>query len=94
MVFSIIESYGDCTNKYNISLSKEYTVGEFIDTILKERTDEWGSMEILSASVCSYCSYYKGNLTNKKFAPDVLSKNIRKVVGHGGWTRMDYIIYI
>lgn len=92
MRFCMLESYGDCTSSYSIYLDKEYTVGEFISTVLKERSNEWGNIQIFNTDSC--CTYSKGKINNNSFAPDILSKDIKKVTGHGGWTLMDYIIYV
>lgn len=91
MIFHMIESYGDCTSSYNITLDKNYTVEEFINIILKDRPNEWGSIEVSNIDVCRYS---QGKLLNENFSSDILHKNIKKVVSHGGWTLMDYIIYL
>ena len=36
----------DCTCGYNIELDKEYTLKEFIGTVLKEKSNEWGEFVI------------------------------------------------
>lgn len=49
MNFILCASSTDCTDSYHISFDKdeEYTVGEFIGKILKERGQrEWGKFEI------------------------------------------------
>lgn len=84
-------TYGDCTNSYSIHLDKEYTVDEFINTILKKRPNEWGYIKI--PSICKI-SYSNGNLTDGEFPYEILSKNIKNVDSHGGWSNMDYTIYI
>lgn len=91
MRFYIINSYGDCTSSYGINLDKEYTVGEFIDTIFKERSDEWGSIDIVNHYARSY---NKGKFSYNGFEEDMLNKKIKKVTAHGGWTYMEYNIYI
>ncbi len=91
MRFCMLESHGDCTSSYSISLDKEYTVGEFIDTVLKEKSDEWGDIEVVNEGSHSYS---KGRLSYGNFPLEILSKNIKKAMSHGGWTNMDYLIYI
>lgn len=91
MIFKMGESYGDCTSSYYVYLDKEYTLGEFIDTIFKERPNEWGYINVLNIGKCAYS---QGNLKDSEFKPEVLSKNIKSVEGCGGWSMMDYVIYI
>lgn len=91
MRFDMLHSYGDCTSSYNIVLDKSYTVEEFINTIFNERNNEWGTIDIFS----HYSrAYNKGKFTYNTFEQCLLDKKIKKVTGHGGWTNMDYVIYI
>ena len=87
---------GDCTMRYGIELDKEYTVKEFIDTILKEKSNEWGGIEIMtgnnSFSEVSY-RYNYGKLSgciDEKYS----GKKIVGAAASGGWSKMDYIIRV
>lgn len=90
---------GDCTCAYRVELDRKYTVGEFIETVLTERSGEWGYIGIrvteggfserVFGNPC--CEYKWGKLLStlpKKY----LKKKITEVTGDGGWSRMDYLI--
>ena len=52
-MFRLIQSTpvsGDCTCGYNVKLDREYTVKDFIDTVLSERAGEWGYISIYDQS--------------------------------------------
>ena len=90
-------SNGDCTSNYNISLDKEYTVKEFIDTVLIEKKNEWGFFKILTDNnlidgVASYEYKYGklvGNINEKYLNNKIIGANCS-----GGWSAMDYFIRI
>lgn len=101
-MFSFIENgdvRGDCTRAYRIKLDRQYTVEEFIETVLTKRSGEWGYIGIrvteggfserVFGNPC--CEYKWGKLLStlpKKY----LNKKIIEVTGDGGWSRMDYLI--
>ncbi len=88
---------GDCTASYFVDLDKEYTVSEFIKTVLT-RNDEWGYIKIHQRPPVSYfdypkCEYRYGKLLSK--LPDkYMDKTIKLVEGDGGWSAMDYVLYL
>lgn len=88
---------GDCTANYFVDLDKEYTVSEFIKTVLT-RTDEWGRISIYQRPPALYiyypvCEYKHGELLSK-LPDEYINKTIKLVEGDGGWTRMDYLLYL
>lgn len=86
---------GDCCAGYRIDLDKEYTVESFINTVLSERTNEWGDIGIRSkgkAYGIPQCCYRYGKIATNSLPKEVLSKGISNVSASGGWTRMDYIL--
>lgn len=93
---------GDCTCRYKIILDKEYTVKEFIETVLKEKSGEWGYFGIyndkgdFSAKVFGEpcCEYRYGKLSTSPLPDEYLDKKIIKVTGDGGWSRMDYLFWV
>lgn len=90
MTFFITDTLGDC-NIYEVDLEgKEYTVGKFVEEILAEYPDEWGNIEIKDIDVVIYRD---GKLISR-FNNEILNKKIQQVVAQGGWSRMDYIIYL
>lgn len=97
------EMGGDCTRSYDIELDKEYTVGEFIKTILENRSNEWGTISIYCKCPefeyphVNYvdrpkCEYKQGKILNSSFQPEHLEFKVKNVVAHGGWSLMDYTI--
>lgn len=98
MNFILRASFTDCTNSYVISFDKgeEYTIGEFISKILKERGQkEWGKFEI-NNSIYSI-GYRFGNLTstdNPMLDDNILSIPIKDVYCNGGWSNMNYNIHV
>ena len=103
-VFKLIQSTpvsGDCTCGYKVLLDKEYTVQEFVDTVLTEKNKEWGYIGIYDPSDFigrtsgSPCIEYRyGEIKSEKFRNGILSQIILSVSASGGWSRMDYVLHI
>lgn len=93
MKFIIIaDSFGDCTSTYEVNLEgKEYTVEEFIQMIFTERPNEWGNIEVYGIDVINYRG---GEIVSQRFNNDLLNKPVKRVTACGGWSRMDYTIYL
>lgn len=88
--------YGDCTCDYDIKLDKEYTVAEFVKTVLENKPDEWGYIGIWRSKTIfgdPTCRYDYGKLRST-LPDDILDKKIRSVDASGGWTRMDYLLVL
>ncbi len=86
---------GDCICGYRLELDKEYTVASFIETVLKERSNEWGYIGIDKKGAWlgePNCEYRRGKLMTKQLDEEYLNKKILEVRADGGWSRMDYII--
>ena len=87
---------GDCTCSYNVSLDKEYTVNEFIETVLKEKKNEWGYINIFFSDYYDrykICEYKYGeiiSIANEEY----LNKKVIGVTASGGYSRMDYELLI
>ena len=79
---------GDCTCGFEVTLDKEYTVIEFINTILSERKKEWGYFIVNEITV----EYRHGELLDIPFNDEILQSKMNNVSAWGGWTRMDYRI--
>lgn len=82
----------DCTCGYSVELDKEYTVREFVDTVLRERSNEWGNFYIGDKSpIFNNPEYrYRYGKLLKEIPVDILDMRIASVDASGGWTRMDY----
>lgn len=91
MMFLITDSFSDCTNIYDVSLEgRTYTIGEFIQEIFSKRSNEWGIIEIKDVDTINY----RDGETIPRLDNEILDKKVRKVIAHGGWSRMDYTIYL
>lgn len=87
---------GDCTCGYDVEMDKEYTVGEFINDILADKKKEWGSFYIYTGpSVFKYVGfgYHYGEL-RVPICNEILEKKIEKVSARGGFSNMNYEIYL
>lgn len=92
----------DCTATYDVILDREYTVGEFIFTVLSS-IDEWGCIMIgddpSETPIETYLSgkkryeYRHGKILSD-VPEDLLNKKVDCAKADGGWTRMDYFIFL
>ena len=84
---------GDETTPYMVSLNKECSVSEFIDSVLKR--NEWGYIGIRShRHIFGFpnCEYRRGKIVSTNFTEESLSRKVATVSASGGWSRMDYIL--
>lgn len=95
--FSLIQTHstgGDCTAPYKLDIKGTPCVGEVINDILS--SDDWGMIEVVSEgrdSIVSHTSYKHGQLEGNRN----LGYDGHIVIGGrsaGGWSRMDYTLYI
>ena len=89
------EESSDCSAHYEVSLDRTCTLQDFIDIVLKERNGEWGYFSIYETdkSWLDYDRYeYSHGCLKDNIPPEILNKTISHIKGHGGWTRMDYLI--
>lgn len=82
--------FGDCTSYYDVTFPKNITVKEFIKLAIKENPKEWGNF-------CVYINWPTAKYRDGKFFTSVeydeyKDMRVLRVQGHGGWSRMDYII--
>lgn len=90
--------FGDCMSNYLIEFEKQYTVDEFIDEILKK--DEWGCIGIYNktdrfvAFGNPYCEYSRGKILTDHLPQEYMDKKIVKCKANGGWTMMDYLLFL
>lgn len=98
MRFCSIQSLGDCTDVYVITFdsNEKYTVGEFIGAILKGRgKSEWGYFRTEPTKhAISYKDGLLVNTDNPIFDEEILATPVKNVQANGGWSRMDYRIFI
>lgn len=82
----------DCTAPYDVILDKEYTVREFINTVLTNEPREWGYIGIIKRGEVfgdPCCEYSHGELLSH-LPDDILDRKIDWARASGGWSRMDY----
>lgn len=96
------DTRGDCTASYDVQLDKEYTVKEFLETVLTQKADEWGGIYFMVRSKKLFwqnpsCEYKNGSRVGPAWASILTrygSRRIVRVCSDGGWTRMDYYIWL
>ena len=83
--------YGDETSGYKGRINKEITIEDFIKNEINK--EEWGTVYINGNSIFDYSR--QGYSEIRK---DLLDKyktfKIKKVTAHGGWSRMDYYLFV
>lgn len=96
---------GDCTAPYEVELDKEYTVLEFIQTVLSNNPNEWGYIGIKSNDKDGIifgkpkCEYSYGKIlggieTLPLLFLEFLNDKVLSVSADGGWSRMDYLLEV
>lgn len=89
--------FGDCTSNYDVQLDKNYTVGEFVETVLKEEPKEWGHIIIKQKGSIfggPDCEYRYGELITEPLPEEFLKQDVKEVKASGGWTLMNYFITV
>lgn len=104
MSFKLMSKAGpasDCTSLYYISFYKEYTVAEFIGEVLTKYPNEWGNIIIkkqhdMSGACLGHVDYSHGELVGKKDIrmKELLDYKIIHGSAHGGWSAMNYVLFI
>lgn len=83
--------YGDATSSYECTLSRNATIKEFIELILKNK-EEWGGIYVYQGRErVQIAEYRHGNLEWHKI-PDGRARILPKIEADGGWSRMDYLV--
>ena len=84
--------YGDETSSYDIILPEGdvVTVEEFIEQILIDEPNEWGSIYNGMREVIA--DYKRGEVTFRDGYDSIKDKKISSAQAHGGWSRMDYYL--
>ena len=86
------------TNKYSVTMSKPYTVSEFISMILSSYGNEWGCFSICKPFTSRSferpsCNYKYGYLESS-FSDDITSKTVKSIIAEGSGCNMDYTIML
>lgn len=82
--------FGDECSMYNVSFSTNSTVHQFVKEMLNQYPQEWGEIYIcgIAEPVVTYTR--KRCLIMKDVYEQYKHKKIVKILGHGGWSNMDY----
>ena len=85
----------DCTAPYDIVDYQAKTVVEFINEMLQQCKSEWGDIEVWAETtpLPGRVDYKRGELL-QEIPDDWQYKEVVKVIAAGGWSRMDYRIYV
>lgn len=92
-------SGGDCTAPYSVTLHRDTTVREFIEAVL-ENKNEWGYIKVFEEKPKSMfnsdliVSFRYGKLKNRLTENKLLDKKVKRASASGGWSRMDYCLYV
>lgn len=81
---------GDQFYPFYVDNYKAETVGDFIQEVLKEFPDEWGS--IRNEKYDTICEYCYGKICNITPDKEILNQEIYFIKAYGGWSAMDYTI--
>ena len=85
------KTFGDCTAGYEVALDKRYSVKEFIDEVLTKK--EWGKIRVIDDNENPFCEY-KENTIVVQMPTDYLDEIVIKATAHGGWSNMDYNLFL
>lgn len=82
----------DCTSPYKVSLNGTPTVADFIAQVLKRR-NEWGDISIRTKHGNHVVSYEYGR-SDVQADAEYMSMTIKEASADGGYSAMDYILYV
>lgn len=92
-MFELIRVFPNHVSPYvggYVDFDRQYTVGEFIEEILKKYPAISGSFVVDATSLVAH--YRKGKLLNEDFPEKVLKARIAAVSFCTGWNKADYVI--
>ena len=87
--------FGDATSRYDITFP-DMKVIDFIATVIKEKPNEWGYINLNGVGFDSRIAEYRSgivlSMTNDaNLLNTVITCN--NAWAQGGWSRMDYVLY-
>lgn len=82
---------GDCTSPYDVSFARGCTFRDLVSDVLQR--GEWGDIDIKEPYYLR-CEYKGRNVVGSPFPEDVLDKEVKCVKASGGYSRMDYLVWL
>lgn len=73
-----------------VDFNREYTIGEFIEEVVKSNPAISGCFSIDGEQM--FLNYSKGKFLNNKFPEEILNSRIAAVSFYSGFNRVDYVI--
>lgn len=94
-MFSLMNN-GSSNGSYTVRLDKEYSVYEFISTLLTDFKHNWGTVRIQQTNCSMFyfpkCDYKFGYISENTIPSDMIRRKIKSVKAEGSWPKMDYLI--
>lgn len=90
--------YGDCSSHYNVEMKQPCTVAQFVAFVNSK--GEWGKVYINPKNWLGHDALasfeYNNHGSNKPLAipPFFHDMRIARIEAHGGWSNMDYFVYL
>lgn len=84
---------GDCTAPYTVTFDKVYTLEEFVNAIIINRSGEWGSIRLGNLFGKTLCEYKWGKII-RSIPDEYKSRRIASSNASGGWSAMDYYVHL
>lgn len=81
---------GDQCYPFYVDNYKAETIGDFIQEVLKEFPDEWGTIRNEKYDII--CEYRYGKICYITSDEEILKQEIYFITSYGGWSAMDYRI--
>lgn len=82
---------GDCTAPYDVSFAPGCTLRDLVLDVLQR--GEWGYIDI-EAPYFSRCEYKGRNVIGSLLPKEILDKEVKRVKASGGYSRMDYLVWL
>jgi len=81
---------GDQCYPFYVENYKAEAIGDFIQEVLKEFPDEWGTIRNEKHDII--CEYRYGKICYITSDEEILNQEIYFIKAYGGWSSMDYTI--
>ena len=82
---------GDCTTPYDVSFAPGCTLRDLVLDVLQR--GEWGDIDIKELYHLR-CEYKGRNVIGSLLPKEILDKEVKRVKAAGGYSRMDYLVWL